>query len=64
VYHYAVEDLRVARSLMSDLDAFEFWMSKVYECDCGAMVIRDWDRDSSHVCRSCGAELVYKPVES
>ncbi|HYM15052.1 MAG TPA: hypothetical protein VEZ14_05795 [Dehalococcoidia bacterium] len=64
VYHYAIEDLRVARTLMSEYDAFNFWMTKVYECDaCPTVVIRDWDRESSHVCRGCGSQIDYEPDE-
>ena len=62
VYHYAVVDSRVAKSIFSELGFVEFLNNKMKSCvKCGMYVYRDWDISQKHICHNCKCQF---PVSS
>jgi hypothetical protein len=52
-YVYAVASPIVLKNIFSDMDALDFWEKKVRFCDCGQVLLRDWDTSPLHSCHTC-----------
>jgi hypothetical protein len=52
-YVYGVVSPIVLKNIFSDMDALDFWEKKVRFCDCGQLLLRDWDVSKSHSCHAC-----------
>jgi hypothetical protein len=50
---YGVASPIVLKNIFSDMDALDFWEKKVRFCDCGILLLRDWDNSKSHSCHVC-----------
>lgn len=55
----AIQDIRVARAILSELDIFTFIDEKFKKCPtCHVALIRDWgDKDSGSRCHVCQADV-------
>ena len=54
VYQYALTDIRVAKAVFRHLDLVDF-LHKINGCPhCQILLIRDWEREPTHSCHSCG----------
>ena len=61
-HHYAIEDSRVARTVLKNMAPESFWLRKMNVCDkCDSTILRDWDMTPVHVCRQCGTTVSYEP---
>lgn len=52
-YVYGVSSPIVLKNIFSDMDALDFWEKKVRFCECGQLLLRDWDTSKSHSCHAC-----------
>ena len=56
--HYGVSNLLVLKYMFPELSVFELMNRKIRTCQCGRVMVRDWDRKPEHSCESC--QLVVK----
>jgi hypothetical protein len=50
---YAVANPLVLKHIFGDLSALDFWEQKLRVCDCGQLVLRDWDSSQNQFCQAC-----------
>ena len=54
---YAVASPIVLKNIFSDMNALDFWDKKMRVCQCGQIVLRDWDSTDDHSCHTCERKL-------
>lgn len=57
---YAIANPLVLKHIFPDINALDFWERKVRFCDCGALVLRDWDSSQNQFCQACEAVILPK----
>jgi len=50
---YAISSPIVLKHIFSDTNALDFSEKKMRRCECGQLVLRDWDRSWDQSCHSC-----------
>lgn len=50
---YGVASPIVLKNIFSDMNALDFWKKKVKFCDCGELLLRDWDIEEPRSCHAC-----------
>jgi hypothetical protein len=50
---YAISSPIVLKHIFSDTNALDFSEKKMRHCECGQLVLRDWDRSRDQSCHSC-----------
>lgn len=50
---YAISSPIVLKHIFSDTNALDFSEKKMRRCECGQLVLRDWDRSKDQSCHSC-----------
>jgi hypothetical protein len=50
---YAISSPVVLKHIFSDTNALDFSEKKMRRCECGQLVLRDWDRSRNQSCHSC-----------
>jgi hypothetical protein len=66
IYHYALNDVRIAKAMFPHFDLVAFLNAKLMYCfKCGAPLIRDWDLKPVRPCSRCGVEVTKgKPAKN
>jgi len=50
---YAISSPMVLKHIFSDINALDFAEKKMRVCECGQLVLRDWDLSSNQSCHAC-----------
>lgn len=58
VNKYCISDIRIAKSILSEMPIEKFLDSKHKECPkCFTDLLRDWDKDDNSICHNCSYEI-------
>ena len=60
--HYGVSNLMLLKHVFPELTVFDVIERKIQICNCGQVLVRDWDRVGSHTCHNCQT-TIDKPTE-
>ena len=58
---YAVTSPIVLKHIFSDINALDFAEKKMRLCECGQLVLRDWDSSKNQSCHACERSLSESP---
>ncbi len=61
---YAVTSPIVLKHIFSDINALDFSEKKMRLCECGQLVLRDWDSSKNQSCHACERSLNESPSVS
>jgi hypothetical protein len=51
--HYGVSNLLVLKHVFPELTVFDLMQRKIKVCECGQVLVRDWDRSPTNACNNC-----------
>lgn len=51
--HYGVSNLLVLKHMFPELTVFDLMQRKIRVCECGQVLVRDWDRSATNSCHNC-----------
>ncbi len=60
---YAVASPIVLKHIFSDINVLDFAEKKMRLCECGQLVLRDWDLSSDQSCHACEHVFSGGPTE-
>jgi hypothetical protein len=58
--HYAITSPLVLKYVFSEMNVYDFYRSKMRVCECGQLLLRDWDLKKNQVCHTCQREIELK----
>lgn len=59
--HYGVSDLLVLKQMFPELNVFDLVQRKIRTCQCGQVLVRDWDRTPTQSCQNCQKTFAAAP---
>ena len=55
--HYGVSNLLVLKHIFPELTVFDVMQREIRTCECGSVLVRDWDRVVDHSCQNCQRKI-------
>lgn len=51
--HYGVTNLLLLKHMFPELTVFDLMDRKIRTCECGEVLVRDWDQNAANTCHNC-----------